>query len=347
VKRLAVLFVALLAAGEFAAVVLADNPPGTTTTSTTTTAPITTTTTPTPTTTTTTTTTEAVVPTGVMLNGIDIGDLPQSQALASVEEAFAQPVVLKFDRTTISISPNLLGLRVSADTAVARALTVAPGTSLALRAGYNKQAVKSFVAKVANRFDRKSASSTLLLRGVNPYVTPAVIGRTLDRAAATRGLQSELVHATRAPIVLKAKLLQPSVTPKTIGPVIVIRRGSNRLTLYDGMKVVRKFQVATGQNIYPTPLGRFQIIVKWKNPWWYPPNSSWAKGLKPVPPGPSNPLGTRWMGLSAPGVGIHGTDEPASIGYSLSHGCIRMLVPQAEWLFNHVDVGTPVFIVSA
>jgi L,D-transpeptidase ErfK/SrfK len=128
--------------------------------------------------------------------------------------------------------------------------------------------------------------------------------------------------------------------------VIVIRRGSNQLTLYNGMKVVRRFTVATGQNVYPTPLGRFQIVVKWRNPWWYPPNSSWAKGLKPVPPGPNNPLGTRWMGLSAPGVGIHGTDEPASIGYSVSHGCIRMLVPQAEWLFEHVNVGTPVFIVS-
>jgi lipoprotein-anchoring transpeptidase ErfK/SrfK len=51
------------------------------------------------------------------------------------------------------------------------------------------------------------------------------------------------------------------------------------------------------------------------------------------------------MGLSAPGVGIHGTPEPQSIGYSESHGCIRMLIPQAEWLFNHVDIGTTVFIV--
>jgi lipoprotein-anchoring transpeptidase ErfK/SrfK len=207
--------------------------------------------------------------------------------------------------------------------------------------------VRSFVAKLAARFDRKSQSSQLLLRGVRPYVTPSVTGRTLDRAAAISDIQSELVHATRAPITLKAKLTQPAVTPATIGPVIVIRRGSNQLTLYNGMKVVRRFAVATGQNIYPTPLGRFQIVVKWKNPWWYPPNSAWAKGLKPVPPGPNNPLGTRWMGLSAPGVGIHGTDEPASIGYSLSHGCIRMLVPQAEWLFNHVNVGTPVFIVAA
>jgi lipoprotein-anchoring transpeptidase ErfK/SrfK len=66
-----------------------------------------------------------------------------------------------------------------------------------------------------------------------------------------------------------------------------------------------------------------------------------------VPPGPGNPLGTRWMGISSPGVGIHGTPDAASIGYSASHGCIRMLIPQAEWLFDHVDVGSPVFIVAA
>ena len=47
------------------------------------------------------------------------------------------------------------------------------------------------------------------------------------------------------------------------------------------------------------------------------------------------------MGLSAPGVGIHGTPDDASIGYSASHGCIRMHIPDAERLFNHVHVGTP------
>jgi lipoprotein-anchoring transpeptidase ErfK/SrfK len=51
------------------------------------------------------------------------------------------------------------------------------------------------------------------------------------------------------------------------------------------------------------------------------------------------------MGLSASGVGIHGTPDDTSIGYSASHGCIRMHIPDAEWLFNHVTVGTPVFIV--
>jgi lipoprotein-anchoring transpeptidase ErfK/SrfK len=90
----------------------------------------------------------------------------------------------------------------------------------------------------------------------------------------------------------------------------------------------------------------WRIVDKQRNPWWYPPTtSSWARGLKPIPPGPGNPLGTRWMGLDASGVGIHGTNAPASIGYSLSHGCIRMQVPQAEWLFQHVQPGTPVVIL--
>ena len=105
------------------------------------------------------------------------------------------------------------------------------------------------------------------------------------------------------------------------------------------------FGVATGQPAYPTPLGRFTIVSKQLNPWWYPPASDWARGLSPVPPGPGNPLGTRWMGLSVPAVGIHGTPDAASIGYSASHGCIRMQIPDAEWLFEHVSEGTTVFIV--
>ena len=106
------------------------------------------------------------------------------------------------------------------------------------------------------------------------------------------------------------------------------------------------FRVATGQSSYPTPIGQFEIIVKQRNPWWYPPaGSAWAEGEEPVPPGPGNPLGTRWMGISSPYVGIHGTLDSCSIGYSASHGCVRMLIPEVEWLFERVDVGTPVFIV--
>jgi lipoprotein-anchoring transpeptidase ErfK/SrfK len=147
--------------------------------------------------------------------------------------------------------------------------------------------------------------------------------------------------------VAKAAALKPAVTRASYGPIIVIRRDSKGLYLYNGMRLWRTFGVATGQSSYPTPVGHWSIVTMQRNPWWYPPNSDWARGEKPVPPGPGNPLGTRWMGLSAAGVGIHGTPDSASIGYSASHGCIRMHIPSAEWLFNHVDVGTPVFIVPA
>jgi lipoprotein-anchoring transpeptidase ErfK/SrfK len=132
---------------------------------------------------------------------------------------------------------------------------------------------------------------------------------------------------------------------------IVIRRESKRLQYFKdkgtGLELFRTFTVATGQSSYPTPLGNFEIVQMQRHPWWYPPPSPWAKGLNPVPPGPGNPLGTRWMGLSAPAVGIHGTPDSASLGYSASHGCIRMAIPSAEWLFQNVKLGTPVFIVSA
>ena len=67
-----------------------------------------------------------------------------------------------------------------------------------------------------------------------------------------------------------------------------------------------------------------------------------GRGRRADPAGPDNPLGTRWMGISSPGVGIHGTPNPASIGYSASHGCIRMRIPDAEWLFQRVQLGVPV-----
>jgi lipoprotein-anchoring transpeptidase ErfK/SrfK len=289
----------------------------------------------------------AVVPAGVVLAGVAIGGLTQDAAAVAVTQAFERPVRLRFGRTTIYVSPSLLGVSVPVDSAVAKALTVAPGTTLALRGSVDTQLVRAFIAKLADRFDRKAVSSRLLLRNFKPLVTEPVIGRKLDQRAAIADLAYALVHGTRPTVVVRAKLTNPETTPKSIGPVIVIKRAANQLTLYNGMKVVRTFGVATGQVVYPTPLGTFKIVVKWQNPWWYPPNSPWAAGEKPVPPGPGNPLGTRWMGLSAPGVGIHGTPQDGSIGYSLSHGCIRMHIPQAEWLFEHVDVGTPVFIVSA
>ena len=219
-------------------------------------------------------------------------------------------------------------------------------TEVALTVNVNGEAVRHWVSLLRSRFDRTSVDATVSLVKGKPFVSHDRVGRRLDTSALTRELVAALARGSRAPVRIRTHAIAPKVRAASFGPVIVINRSLNRLQLYSGRRLVRAFAVATGQAIYPTPKGTFHVVVKWKNPWWYPPTQdAWAQGLKPVPPGPSNPLGTRWMGLDSPGVGIHGTDEPASIGYSASHGCIRMQVPDAEWLFDRVNVGTTVFIL--
>lgn len=289
----------------------------------------------------------ATIPEGVTIGGVAVGGLAPDVAKASVEQAFATPLELVVGTTGVLVTPDVLGATPVVDRAIERALVAQPNTAITLGVALTPGAIADFVAQLAKRVNRPAVDAKLLLRHLRPWLSKEGAGRALDQRQAIRDIATTLVAGNREALRLKIKAVKPKVTRKNFGAVIVIRRGSNRLFLYNGMKYRRFFVVATGQRQYPTPLGRFQIVVKWRNPWWYPPNSPWAEGEKPVPPGPDNPLGTRWMGLSAPGVGIHGTPSDGSIGYSVSHGCIRMHIPQAEWLFNHVAIGTPVFIVAA
>ena len=287
-----------------------------------------------------------VLPRGVKIAGVPVGGLSPAAAQAAVENAFAAPLVLTFGRYTFLPAPRTLGAVANVRRAVRRARFARAGSSVPLSVSVNESRVRSYVSVLARRFDRKAVDSKLFLRRGRPRISKEKTGRLLERRRATRAIVRALERNRRSPIRLSARTVAPAVSRRNFGPVIVIRRGSNRLVLYDGMRLRRTFGVATGQAVYPTPLGRFEIVVKWRNPWWYPPASPWARGLKPIPPGPGNPLGTRWMGLSASGVGIHGTPDAASIGYSASHGCIRMRIPEAEWLFNRVRIGTPVFILA-
>jgi len=289
----------------------------------------------------------ATIPDGVTIAGVAVGGLTPDVATATVQQEFDQPLALRVGSTTVLVTPDVLGATASVDRAVERALAAQPNQPVSLGVSVVSGTVADFVAKLAQRFDRAPADSRLALRNLRPWLSKERAGRKLDQRKAVHDINVALADLTRAQLRLTLKALKPKVTRAQFGPVIVIRRNTNRLYLYSGMKLRRLFAVATGQQQYPTPLGRFSIVVKWRNPWWYPPKSPWAQGQSPIPPGPNNPLGTRWMGLSAPGVGIHGTPSDASIGYSVSHGCIRMHISQAEWLFKHVEVGTTVFIVAA
>jgi L,D-transpeptidase ErfK/SrfK len=114
----------------------------------------------------------------------------------------------------------------------------------------------------------------------------------------------------------------------------------------------RRYSLAVGKPSWPTPTGTYKIVEKRKNPTWNVPPSIQEEmdeqGLEvceKVPPGPQNPLGKFWMGTSASGVGIHATNRPWSVGYYVSHGCIRMLPDEISALFPQVEVGTPVKII--
>ena len=177
-----------------------------------------------------------------------------------------------------------------------------------------------------------------------PVISDSQDGIAVRRPLLRMRLERALGHGLRSRIAVPTRPVPAQQTRSDFGSIVWVDRGSNTLHLYNGESLVRTLGVATGQSAYPTPSGMWHIVTMQANPWWIPPNSAWAQGEKPVPPGPGNPLGTRWMGLDAAGVGIHGTPDAASIGYSASHGCIRMRIPDAEWLFTQVSVGTPVYI---
>lgn len=142
---------------------------------------------------------------------------------------------------------------------------------------------------------------------------------------------------------------------------IVINIPALTLYLFEGDRLYKSYPVAVGRRftriggrLVPsqTPVGEFRVSWKDPRPFWHPPvwlkkEKGWSEDYT-VPPGPDNPLGSRWIGIWRPGVegyGIHGTNDPASIGSLASLGCIRMRNADVEELFELVGVGTPVFII--
>jgi L,D-transpeptidase ErfK/SrfK len=138
-----------------------------------------------------------------------------------------------------------------------------------------------------------------------------------------------------------------AATDPTLSKVILVRAGENKLYLYENGQIVKSWGVATGAKGYLTPTGVWRIVEKIVNPSWHNPGSAWAKGLPAViGPGPNNPLGTKALRLDAPAILIHATANRASIGYSESHGCIRMTEESEAELFSMVGVGTRVAVVQ-
>ena len=121
--------------------------------------------------------------------------------------------------------------------------------------------------------------------------------------------------------------------------VIVVSLEDRKLALVEDGQVKKVYSVAVGKPSTPSPVGTFTIARRVANPTYH-------HNGKTVLPGPGNPVGTRWMGLSKQGYGIHGTNEPKSIGKAASHGCIRMAQADLEEFYELVAVGDTVELVG-
>jgi lipoprotein-anchoring transpeptidase ErfK/SrfK len=118
---------------------------------------------------------------------------------------------------------------------------------------------------------------------------------------------------------------------------VVVSLSARKLAVLEDGKVLRIFQIAVGADRSPSPTGEFEIVNRVSNPTYY-------HAGEVIPPGKDNPIGTRWVGLSKKGYGIHGTNAPRSVGKAASHGCIRLRNRDMEQLFPMLRAGDKVVI---
>lgn len=290
---------------------------------------------------------KGMVPPGETVSGVRIGGLTARRAEIALRSAFARPLRLEVRGRIWLAEPGAFA-HPAISRAVHRALHSRPGAALRLAVTVQPWRVRAFVTKLDRDLCRRPVNARLEgLRSLRPHISRGEVGCQIRHSQTVRAIVARLKGLDRSVIQVPIERTLPAVTRANFGSIVVVRRDSHRLYLYRGTRLLRVFRIATGRRRNPTPLGRFSIVSKVRNPWWFPPESEWAHGRDPIPPGPGNPLGTRWMGISAPGVGVHGTPDSVSVGYSRSHGCIRMYPPEAAWLFRRVRVGAPVIVVPA
>ena len=179
-------------------------------------------------------------------------------------------------------------------------------------------------------------------------------GDSLTSIGARLGVNARVMAAANglkpsAPLTPGAELQVDNrhIVPPSEGVSIVVNVPQQMLFHFDDGRLAQVYPIAAGSRGWRTPLGAFTILTTEEDPVWDVPESIQAemlskgkKVLTHVAPGPTNPLGNYWLGLSIPGIGIHGTNAPASI-YSLqTHGCIRLNPDDIQALFGAVDVGT-------
>ena len=178
--------------------------------------------------------------------------------------------------------------------------------------------------------------------GENLYTIAQKYGLAIEHIAFANGRDPNNINVTPGTsLLIPGRRVLPSNPPDNGLVVNLPERG---VYLFRNGSFEKFYPIAIGQSgKFETPVGSYTIESRTKDPAWFPPE--WS-GLKDevVPAGPDNPLGDRWIGITAPGIGFHSTTAPMSIGQAVSHGCMRMYPNSVHELFEKVQIGWPVRI---
>lgn len=172
------------------------------------------------------------------------------------------------------------------------------------------------------------------------YTISRKYGLAPDHIMWANGIGLKTLPETGQELLIPLRRIPPFTPVESTA--IVLNLPERMLYLFRDHRLVGYWGVAIGGTQYPTPHGTFHIMDKEKDPTWDPP--AWLE-REAVGPGPDNPLGDRWMQITPNMVGIHGTNNPDSIGGVASLGCIRLYPEAIRELYDQVSVGTPVYAV--
>jgi lipoprotein-anchoring transpeptidase ErfK/SrfK len=306
---------------------------------------------------------------GITVGGIDVGGLRAVAAKVRLRDALraarARRITVRYRAMRFTLTAGQARLTANLDGGVGAAVQASHGgwflsrtvrglfgvhvnEQIAMPMAYSRRVVARFVRRIEHAVDRPAREASVSVGGSGQLVTVSSDrGARLAKARLRAEVEQALQTATTAQSIdAPVRELKPHVTTATLAAeypaYIIIDRPGFTLRLYDHLHLAHAYTIGL-----ETPAGLHHILDKQVNPAWHVPHSSWAGSLagKVIPPGPDDPLVARWMAIDDQGDGIHGTNQPGSIGSAASHGCIRMLVPDVIQLYGLTPLGTPVYVL--
>jgi L,D-transpeptidase-like protein/putative peptidoglycan binding protein len=312
-----------------------------------------------------------VIAHGITAGGVDIGGLGGTRARDVLERSLGpkigEGVIVKWrDRGGI-LHASEIDARLNADRMVrealqrsrrgnffARAVRDLRGrkveAQVPMRVAYSPERLHAFIDGIADQINRPAVSAKIDPNGVSLNFSPSREGIAVQkRWLALRILRELRDPSSRHRVLVPTRALRPHVSTARLvykyRTYVTIDRGNFKLRLWKKLKLAKVYTIAVGQQGLETPAGQYEINDRQVNPSWHVPDSDWAGALRGrvIPPGPDNPIKSRWMGFYN-GAGIHGTTAIYSLGTAASHGCIRMSIPDVEELFELVPLHTPIYV---